>query len=432
MSKLAFLTPNLAPWRSSKDYRRLVTGHLVSSIGTQAVLVALPFQIYIETRSAFLTGLLGAAELGPMVLASLLGGAFADRHDRRILMLYSQWALLGLATALAVLAFVGDPPIWTLFVLGGLLAGAGALENVTRSAMVPNLVPPELVREALAFWFGLTQVTMIVGPLLAGVIIATLGLGAAYTVDAVSCLAVVWAAYALPPQFPKGQPEEQLGIGRSISEGLVFIWRNKPLTGSFAMDLCAMTFGMPRALFPALAVGVYGAGASGSGLLFASVAFGSSIFALATGWISHVRRLGVILAWSIVVWGLAIAAAGFAGSIWLAAGLFAIAGGADSVGAVCRVSINQLVTPDALRGRMSSVFSLVVTSGPRLGDVESGVVASLAGVRASVVSGGLACVAGVGLVALAFPGLMRFNADDYLPGGSKHIAVAADPEPVVS
>jgi len=172
-----------------------------------------------------------------------------------------------------------------------------------------------------------------------------------------------------------------------------------------------MTFGMPRALFPVLAVGVYGAGASGTGLLFAAVSAGATVAALTTRWLEHVRRLGLIVIGAVIVWGLAVAAAGLVSSLWPAAALLAVAGAADSVSAVCRSVINQTVTPDAMRGRMSSVFSLVVTSGPRLGDIEAGVVASLTSARFSMASGGLACVAGVGLIALAFPQLAAYDAE---------------------
>jgi MFS family permease len=171
---------------------------------------------------------------------------------------------------------------------------------------------------------------------------------------------------------------------------------------------------MPRALFPVLSVSVYHAGASGTGLLYASVAAGATVAALTTGWLSHARRLGLIVIWAVVAWGAAIALAGLAGSLWLAAALLALAGAADSVSAVCRSTINQTVTPDHMRGRMSSVFSLVVTSGPRLGDIEAGSVAALSTPRISVVSGGLACVAGVGVILIAFPALLRYDAEQDL------------------
>jgi MFS family permease len=176
----------------------------------------------------------------------------------------------------------------------------------------------------------------------------------------------------------------------------------------------AMTFGMPRALFAVLAVSVYHAGAGGTGLLYVAVALGATVAAALSGWIGHARRLGVICIWAVVVWGVAIAAAGLMGSIWLAATMLAIAGGADSISAVCRSTINQTVTPDRMRGRMSSVFGLVVTGGPRLGDVESGTVAGVAGVRFSVVSGGLACLIGVVAIVVAFGPLVRYDTEDWL------------------
>jgi predicted MFS family arabinose efflux permease len=284
------------------------------------------------------------------------------------------------------------------------------VQNVTRSSIVPNLVDPAHLRSALALNFGLFQLTLVVGPAVGGLLIGAFGVGAAYTVDAVSCLAMVGALVAMAPQPPQAT-EEAAPLGRSIAEGLRFVRRNEALMGSFAIDLMAMTFGMPRALFPVLAVSVYGAGAEGTGLLFAAVSVGATVAALTTGWLEHARRLGLIVVWAVLAWGAAIALAGLAGSIALAAVLLAIAGAADSVSAVCRSTINQTVTPDAMRGRMSSVFSLVVTSGPRLGDVESGAVAGLAGPRFSVTSGGLACIVGVGAIVAAFPALVRYDAE---------------------
>jgi MFS family permease len=186
---------------------------------------------------------------------------------------------------------------------------------------------------------------------------------------------------------------------------------NQALKGSFVIDLFAMTFGMPRALFPVLSLSVYGAGAAGTGALYAAVAAGATVAALTTGWLGHARRLGRITIYAVVGWSLAIAATGLVTSLWPAVALLAVAGAADSVSAVCRTAINQTVTPDALRGRMSSVFMLVVTSGPRLGDLESGVVASATSARFAVGSGGLACLAGVAVVLVAFPALLAYDAE---------------------
>src|SRR3954466_8075065 len=254
---------DLEPLRASRDLRLLVLGNFVSGLGTQAALVALPYQLYVQTGSAFLTGLLGAVELIPLVTLALLGGAIADRYDRRRVLLLDQIALVACSAALAAGAFAGEPPLALLYALGGLLAGFGAVQNVARSAIVPNLVRPEKLRSALALNFGMFQLTLVIGPGLGGLLIAALGVGGAYTVDAVSCLAMVWALVTMAPQPPlREEGAEHLGIRRSIGEGLRFVRGNQALKGSFAIDLLAMTFGMPRALFPVLSLTVYHAGAA--------------------------------------------------------------------------------------------------------------------------------------------------------------------------
>ncbi len=409
---------DLAPLRASHDLRLLLTGEFLTSLGTQAALVALPYQVYTQTGSALLTGLLGAVELGPLIAAALLGGAAADRMDRRRLLLVVQVGLILTASALAAGALAGEPPLWLLYLLAATIAGFGSLEGVVRVALVPNVVGAEHLRGALALSWGLYQVTAVVGPGAGGLLIAAAGVEGAYLADAVSCLAMLAAASRLGPQLPRGQragdPE---GVRRSIAEGLRFVRGNQALKGSFAIDLLAMTFGMPRALFPVLSIAVYGTGAAGTGALFAAVSAGATVAALTTGWLGGARRLGRIVIGAVAVWGLAIAGVGLVGSLWLAAPLLAIAGAADSVSALCRSTINQTVTPDALRGRMSSVFMIVVTGGPRLGDVESGLVGSLAGARFAVLSGGLACVAGIAAVVLAFPALLAYDAEQAIGSG---------------
>jgi len=411
--RLGLLAPDTSALRESRDLRLVVLGNFVSGMGTQATLVALPYQIYVESHSALLVGLLGAVELVPLIASALWGGAMADRMDRRTLLLLDQIGLVIVAGALAAVSFAGDPSIPVLYLLAGLLAGVSALQNVVRSAIVPTLVRRELMRSALAFNYGLYQLTMVIGPGLGGVIIALWGVGAAYTIDAVSCFAMVFAVIAIAPQPPSGV-DQHATIRRSIADGLRFVRGNQALLGSFAIDLVAMTFGMPRALFAVLAVSVYHAGATGTGVLYSAVSLGATVAAITTGWLSHIRRLGLVVIWAVIAWAVAITFAGLASSLWIAAALLAVAGAADSVSAVCRTTINQTVTPDHMRGRMSSVFSLVVTSGPRLGDIESGVVAGATTPRFSVTSGGLACLLGVGIVMIAFPALKRYDSDDWI------------------
>lgn len=386
-------------------------GNLVTGLGTQATLVALPYQLYVQTRSPLLTGLLGAVELLPLTGMSLYGGALADRMDRRRLLLGDQLALVTLSAALSAGAFAGRPPLALLYLLAGLLAGFGAIQNVARSAIVPNVVEPERLRGALALNFGLYQLTMVLGPTLGGVLIAVAGLGTAYLVDALSCLGMVLAVLGMAPQLPHTLEHAQASIGSSIRDGLRFVRSERALMGSFGIDLAAMTFGMPRTLFPVLSLTVYHTGAAGTGALFAAVSAGATIAALTTGWLGRTRRLGRVVVWAVLSWGAAIALVGLVQTLWAAMGLLAVAGAADSVSAVCRSTINQTVTPDAMRGRMSAVFSLVVTSGPRLGDIESGTVASLSTPRFSVLSGGLGCIVAAVLLVRTFPALVRYDTE---------------------
>jgi MFS family permease len=423
------LIPDLSSLRGSRDLRLVVLGNFISGMGTQATLVALPYQLYVQTHSPFLVGLLGAVELLPLITTALLGGAIADRMDRRTLLLVDQIGLVLAPAGLALVTFMGQPAVITLYLLGAVLAAFSAVQNVVRSAIVPNLVPPEQLRSALAINYGLYQLTMVLGPALGGLVIAALGVKWAYVIDAVSCLAMVAAAAAIAPQPPDPNIHHER-VGRSIAEGLRYVGGNKALLGSFAIDLVAMTFGMPRALFAVLAVSVYHAGASGTGVLYAAVSAGATVAALTTGWLTHARRLGIVVIWAVIVWGVAIALAGLAGSLWVAAALLALAGAADSVSAVCRSTINQTVTPDHMRGRMSSVFSLVVTSGPRLGDIESGAVAGAVDVRFSVVSGGILCVIGALGIVMAFPALRHYDAEH--PRGSEEPAPGAAAASVAS
>jgi MFS family permease len=405
---------DVSPLRESRDFRLLMIGQIVSTLGTQVALVALPTQIFLLSHSAALVGLLGAFELGPMIVASLLGGAVADRVDRRKVLIGAQLGVILTASVLAFVTLTTRPPALVIMVIGGLLAGSASLDSVTRSAIVPRVVPARRLRSALAFSYGTYQAAGIVGPAIGGVLIAALGIGAGYLIDAGSCVAMAFAAAAISPQ-----PPDVSAVGRrpgqilhSIAEGLRFVRRNQVLAGSFAIDLVAMTFGWPRSMFAVLSLTVYHAGTRGTGLLFAALAVGGTLSVITAGWIEHVRRLGRITIVVVVVWGAAIAGLGLVESLAPAMVLLAIAGFADGVSAVCRSSINQTVTPDALRGRMSATYNLVVTGGPRLGDIESGLVAGLTSARLSVLSGGIACIAGVGLIVILFPALDRYGRAD--------------------
>jgi MFS family permease len=364
--------------------------------------------VFVLTGSPFLVGLVGAVELGPLIAGALVGGAWADRFDRRKVLLAGQ-VVVSIAGALLLITALTDPHVGIVFALAGLLAGSTAIVQVARAAVVPKLAGPEYLRSAIAVNFGVAQLSSVVGPALAGPLIALGGVEAVYGLVAAGFTAMLAVTLPLPPLKPSEREEPHEPMGRSIAEGLRFVRGNRALMGSFVIDLTAMTFGMPRALFAVLALTVFHAGPEGTGLRYAAVALGALVAAILTGWLEHARWLGRITIVAVVAWGTAIAAAGFAPNIWICAALLAAAGAADSVSAVCRSVINQAVTPEHMRGRMSAVFMLVVTSGPRLGDVESGVAASLLAVTAAVSAGGVLCLIGVGAVMLAFPQLAAYD-----------------------
>jgi MFS family permease len=405
---------DVSPLRESREFRLLELGQIVSNLGTQAALVALPFQIFVISHSATLVGLLGAFELGPIIVVSLVGGALNDRHDRRRMLVVAQVGVIAAGAGLAGAAFAGHPPVLLVLVLGGLLAGSSALDMVTRSSIIPGLLGAEWLRTGLALNYGLYQVTGIIGPALGGVIIAASSVSVAYLVDAFSCLALLGAALAIGPKPPPGVHERPPMVS-SIIDGLRYVRSNKALSGSFAIDLVAMTFGWPRSLFAVLSLSVYHSGASGTGLLYAALSAGGALAILTSGWIAHARRLGRIVIVAVLGWGAAMAVLGLVRSIGPALVLLVGGGYADGVSAFCRSAINQTVTPDRLRGRMSSVYSLVVSSGPRMGDVESGVVAGLTSAATSVFAGGILCVVGVGAIVAAFPELAAFDGHAQVP-----------------
>jgi MFS family permease len=396
------------PLRESRDYRLLAVGGFVSGLGTQVTLVALPFQVYVLTGSSFDVGLIGLAELLPLVALSLIGGALADRTERRRLLLAAQLVQLSTSALLAVGAATGPPPVAALYVLAGIAAAASAVDRPTRTAMIPGLVAPEQLQPAVSFNYGLAQLTMVVGPAAGGIVIAAAGLRWAYTLDVATFAAMVTAVGLMRRQPPPAGHAEESFL-RAVRSGLRFAAGRGELMGSFAADILAMTFGMPRALFPALSLTLYHAGATGVGLLYAALSFGATVSALSTGWLGRVRRLGRIVVIAIAGWGAAVTLAGLTHTLAVAMVCLAVAGAADSVSAVCRSSILLMATPDAMRGRMSAIFTLVVTGGPRLGDVESGSVAALFGAQAAVASGGILCVLGLAPIVAAFPAFWRYG-----------------------
>jgi MFS family permease len=397
---------DLGPLRESRPFRRLAAGQMVSLIGRQITTVAVPYQVYQVTRSAVLVGLLGLAQVVPLVAMSLIGGGYADRVDRRRLLLVTQ-GLLALCSAGLLVGALGQPPVIVVFSLVAAAAAVSALDFPLRTAILPNLLPPERLAGALSINTAMLNVTMIAGPALAGLIIARLGVAGAYLVDTasfVAALVAVWLLPALPP--PSAVRESPLA---SLRRGIGFIRSRRVILGGYAMDLSAMVFGLPRALFPVLAATTFATDAQGLGYLYAAPAVGAVVALLSSGWLSRSRRLGQVIVVAIALWGLAIVAFGFVNALWLGLVMLAVAGAADSISAVSRSIIMQTLTPDELRGRLTALYIMVVVGGPFLGDLESGVLAGLTSPRASVVVGGLLCLAGLAAAAAVFPQVWQYR-----------------------
>lgn len=398
-------------FRVSRDFRLLLVGGVVNRVGSQLTLVALPTQMYLLTHSPLLVGLIGLVEFAPFALLSLFGGALADRYDRRYVLAVSQTAMAATTGGLAAVTATGHAGAGVLFGFAALTGAASAFDGPVRQALEVQVIPREHLRSAVSLGYGVAQVSVVAGPAAGGLLVAWLGFAWAYAVDAVTFLALVAAALLIRHRAPGDAGHEP--VLRSIVEGLRFAYRERALFGSFVIDVVAMTFGMPKALFPVLSLTVFDAGVEGTGFLLSALAAGALVAAMTSGWLTGVRRLGRVVVAAVVVWGLAVTAAGVMGTFAGALVCFAVAGAADSVSAVCRSTMLQTIATDELRGRMSALFMLVVGGGPYLGDVESGAAAALFGVRPAVVSGGLLSSLGAVLVAVLCPQLYRFDSDDY-------------------
>ena len=406
----SLLFVDVTPLKRSPGFRWLYGGLALAWFGRQLTVVAVPYQVYQLTGSTFLVGALGIAQLVPLLATSVVGGAIVDSVDRRRLLVIAQLGLMVTAVGLAFNASLDDPAVWAIFVLSGLNAGISAIDNPARSASVPALVGRELLPAALALTQTLGNIAKTVGPAIGGLLIARTSLTLTFAIEA--------AAFALGTVFMlrigKLEPEgggQRFGI-ESIKEGYRFLRERRVLQANFAIDLNAMIFGMPQALFPAIGETVLGGDASTVGLLYAAPGAGALLAAITSGWVGRIQRQGRAVVVAVIVWGAAIAGFGLAGSVVVAVVLLAIAGAADVVSAVFRNTILQLAVPDRLRGRLSSIHIAVVSGGPRVGDFEAGVVASATTPQISVVSGGLACILGAILIARKMPELPNYRIGD--------------------
>jgi MFS family permease len=398
-----------------RSFRRLWTGQTITVVGAQMTLTVVPFQVFTITRSSLDVGITSIVALVPLIVFGLLGGSIADTVDRRVLLLITSGGT-AVASGLLLLQSLlpGPGHLWVLWVLTAVESALTAVNSPTRSAAIPALVGRAKVAAANALNFTVQQAGVIVGPLLGGFLIEAGGLPITYAIDTVGFVVAVVLLRGLPPLHPDGTDARGklslLAALRGVGEGFAFLRTQPVLLMTFVVDLTAMVFGWPRAVIPQLAETTFLHSANALGWLSAGVSIGSLLMGLVSGWVSRVDRQGAVVLVAVAVWGVAVGLFGLSHSLVWAVFWLAVAGAGDLISAVLRASMLQTAAPDAMRGRMQGVFTVVVTGGPRLGDLRAGGVAAAASVPFAMVSGGAAIVVLMAVFAVAVPSFTRFRA----------------------
>lgn len=400
---MARVLADVTPLRRFRHFRHLWLGQTVSGVGSQLTIVAVAYQAYHLTHSTLIVGLIGTTQILPLLLGALWGGALADAVDRRKLLVLTQMAMAAASAGLMANAAAPHPQVWPLFVCTAATAAFQGADWPARRAALPMLVAEDQLTNAIALQTMIQQLAFVLGPALAGIVITGLGLTVAFGIDVGSFGVALVVALILPALRPIGGGTP-FGFA-SMVDGLRHVRRQRLLASTYLIDLNAMVFGMPRAVFPALGVEVFGGGAGVVGLLFAAPGAGALAGSFFTGWCGRVRHEGRAIAVCVAIWGGAIALFGFVSVLWLALALLALAGAADVISSIFRQAVQQRTVPEHLQGRLSGTFFAVVSGGPRLGDAESGIAAAIGGPEFAVWSGGLACLLGVGALLWRFPEL---------------------------
>jgi len=397
---------NLAPLRKHRDYRLLYTGQLVSMFGSMITYVAVPYQVFELTHSSFVVGMLGASQLIPLLLFALWGGAYADAMDRRKLLVVSEIVMTAGSLTLAINGMVAHPSVVLIFIISASMSACNGFHRPALDAMTPRLVDREDLTAVSALNFFRFSISAIGGPALGGVCMSALGYSLTYMIDVLSFL-VSLVSLAAIRRMPPSDRASRPGI-QSIVEGLKYALGRPELIGTYVVDMVAMTFAMPMALFPAMAV-AWG-GAKAAGWLYSAMSFGSLFTTIFSGWTSKVNRHGAAVVIAAAIWALAIVFVGFSSSLPLAVVCLAMAGAADSVSGVFRGTIWNETIPSDLRGRLAGVEMISYLSGPLLGNARAGWVASVSSNTISIVSGGVICFVGVLLCIPFLPAFWNYSA----------------------
>jgi MFS family permease len=411
-TRIRSLALDLSPLRESRDFRLIYGGASISSIGSHITFVAVPFQVFQLTHSTLAVGLLGLCDLVPLLTLSLLGGVFADSVDKRRLLLATESVAMACSLGFALNAGLGHPQLWLIYTLATVNAGTYALGSPALRSATPHLVRKELLPAAAALNHVYYNIGHIAGPVAGGTLIAGIGLRATFLVDVATFAVAIFCMWMMKP-IPPSEDATAPSV-RSVLDGVRFLKGRRVLQGSFVVDIIAMVFGMPNALFPAVAASRFG-GPAVLGLLYAAPAAGSLLVSITSGWVGRVRRQGAVVYVCVVVWGGALAVFGLSHVLWVSLVFLALAGAADSVSGIFRTAILQTATPTNMLGRLHGVELAVVASGPSIGDIEAGALASLTSVSFSIAFGGLACIVGVGVMALLMPEFARYDAQNPSP-----------------
>ncbi len=380
-----------------RDYRLYWSGSLVSQAGTQMAQAAIAWQVYLLTHSPLALGLIGLFRVIPIVIFSLVGGVVADVVNRRRLLLVTQTALLSVSAILALATLRGIITAPLIYGMTGVAAGAAAFDSPARQALVPSLVPRERLTNALSLSGTAFQVATIAGPSLAGVVIATWGVATVYLVDAVSFIAVLVVLLIIRPPIVEGAVQ-RVSVAAAV-EGLHFVWHSPILVATMSLDFLATFFGSATALLPIFARDILHVGAQGYGFLYAAPSAGAVLTGIGMSFFAHrIRAKGFIIILAIGAYAGFTILFGISHVFVLSLLCLAGVGASDTVSMILRQTVRQLVTPDALRGRMTSVNMVFFMGGPQLGEFEAGVLARFTGAPFSVVAGGIAALVAAGLV----------------------------------
>ena len=404
---LSALAIDLTPLRASRDFRLLFVGQFVSSFGSSISYVVLPWQMYQLTKSNFAVGMLGVAEFVPMLVMAFVGGALADFIDRRRLIVIAEIGLTICCGLLVMNALLPQPRVWVLFVVAALFAALNGVHRPALEALTPRLVAPEQIPAVASLGMFRGSFSYIIGPALAGLIAAGFGAAVAFAIDAATFIVSILAVLLIRsvPMPAKLDDDERPSL-RSVVEGLKYARSRQELLGTYLIDINAMFFGMPIALFPAIAESFGGASV---GLFYAMPAAGALAVSLTSGWTSRIHRHGLAVTIAATLWGVAIIVFGLVSGLWQALFFLALAGAADAVSGVFRMTIWNQTIPDHMRGRLAGIEMISYLTGPYLGNAEAGLVAARFGLGFSVVSGGVMCVIGSGVLALMLPKFISYD-----------------------